>query len=80
MYNNEHRYFPDFILDDEFIEIKGDYFFKEDGTMCNPFDHSQDDLFEAKHQCMIKNNVKILTSIDYNFYISYCAKKYESHM
>lgn len=56
----EHFYMPDFKVRDELIEIKGDHFFKEDGTMQNPYDHSQDGLYEAKHQCMIKNNVTIL--------------------
>lgn len=47
--NKVHHYFPDFIINGELIEIKGDHFFKEDGTMCNPYDHSQDALYEAKH-------------------------------
>lgn len=59
----EHTYCPDFLVDDEIYEIKGPQFFKDDGTMCNPFDHSLDSLFESKHQCMIKNNVKIITDI-----------------
>jgi len=37
------KYFPDFLVDDVFIEIKGDQFVKEDGTWQNPFDHSQDE-------------------------------------
>ena len=28
-----HRYYPDFIVEGQYIEIKGDHFFKEDGTM-----------------------------------------------
>ena len=56
---------PDFIVEGTIIEIKGDHFFKEDGTMQNPFDHSLDGLYEAKHQCMIANNVKILKSNEY---------------
>lgn len=63
--NKKHFYFPDFeiIQNDEkfFVEIKGKHFFKKDGTMCNPFDHSLDGLYEAKHQCMIKNSVIIFT-------------------
>lgn len=58
IYNNKkHYYFPDFSIDGKLIEIKGSHFFKEDGTMCNPFDHTQDELFEAKHQCGLINNV-----------------------
>lgn len=51
-------------IDDILVEVKGDQFFKEDGTMQNPYDHTQDDLYEAKHQCMIDNNVYIFTSND----------------
>lgn len=76
-YNDiEHRYFPDFLIDGQFIEIKGDHFFKKDGTMRNPFDKSQDELYEAKHQCMINNNVKILREKDYIKYILYVKTKY----
>jgi hypothetical protein len=56
----EHWYMPDFKVNDQFIEIKGDHFFKADGTMQNPWDHTLDNLYEAKHQCMIANNVKII--------------------
>lgn len=58
--NKIHRYFPDFKVNDKIIEIKGPHFFKQDGTMQCPFDHSLDSLYEAKHQCMIKNNVIII--------------------
>lgn len=60
-----HRYFPDFIVEGQVVEVKGDHFFKDDGTMCNPFDHSQDALCEAKHQCMLKNNVHIARTDEY---------------
>lgn len=71
-----HRYFPDFIVDRVVTEIKGDHFFKEDGTMQNPFCHELDDEMEAKHQCMLANNVKIITSSEYNKYLSYVEEKY----
>ena len=70
-YNNEiHRYFPDFLVENELIEIKGDHFF-ENGKMINPFNRSLDGVFEAKHQCMIDNNVKILTSSEYNIFLEF---------
>lgn len=34
----------------------------------------RDGLFEAKHQCMIRNNVKLIT--DYTVYIKYVKTKY----
>lgn len=77
VYNDTtHVYFPDFIVEGQVIEIKGDYFFNENGTMCNPWDHSQDGLYEAKHQCMLKNNVKIIKTSSMKDIIAYVAETY----
>lgn len=57
----EHIYYPDFEMDGSIYEVKGDQFIK-DGKMVNPYDASQNGLFEAKHQCMIQNNVIMYTS------------------
>ena len=73
---NIHFYQPDFKIINRFYEIKGDHFFKKDGTMQNPWDHSLDGLYEAKHQCMIINNVIILRSKDYQKYIKYIKQTY----
>lgn len=69
-------YMPDFKVGNEYVELKGDQFFTENGKMCNPYDHSQDERYEAKHQCMLKNNVKILKTTDYMKYIDYVKSKY----
>lgn len=82
----EHLYFPDFLLEDDhkFIEIKGDHFFK-DGKMICPFrkkswtDEKYEKVcekYEAKHQCMLANNVQIYTHIDYAKYLEYVDQKY----
>lgn len=55
-----HKYVPDFSVDGRLVEIKGKCFLKSDGTWQNPYNHSLDDLYEAKHQCAIKNNVEII--------------------
>lgn len=67
---NNHKYFPDFYIYDtkELHEIKGIQFFEDhdkNKRMICPNDESRNYIFEAKHQCMIKNNVKILTNDDY---------------
>ncbi|MGM9968820.1 MAG: hypothetical protein ACI35S_00320 [Anaeroplasma sp.] len=73
-FNNKiHKYHPDFKVNNEIIEIKGEQFFDND-KMINPFDRAQDDLYEAKHQCMIKNNVIIIKNCEK--YINYFIKKY----
>lgn len=48
-----HRYYPDFLVNDEFVEIKGDHLLNEM--------KKQNTLENAKYNCMIDNNVKILT-------------------
>ena len=73
----DYTYFPDFEINGKLIEIKGDHFFKEDGTMCNPFDHNQDDLYEAKHQCGLQNGVVFWRKTDYQQYIDYFNANYD---
>lgn len=80
-----HTYFPDFNVDGKYIEIKGDQFFANDGAMICPY-HNEGEteeqydqrsaLYEAKHQCMIKNNVQIIRSDDQKKYIQYVSMKY----
>lgn len=72
----DHWYMPDFFVDSQYIEIKGDHFFKEDGTMQNPYDHSQDALYEAKHQCMLANNMKIIRVSEMKDILDYVCKTY----
>ena len=74
---NIYKYFPDFEIDGKFYEIKGLQFFENkdsSGRMINPFDKSQNDKFEAKHQCMIKNHVNIITNVDKE--LKYVENKY----
>lgn len=69
--DKECRYYPDFLVNNQLVEIKGKQFLKEDGTWCNPYDHSLDKLFEAKHQCALQNNVKILYQKEYQKYLNW---------
>ena len=59
----DHYYFPDFNVDGKLYEIKGGQFWKE-GTMQNPYDHTLDALFEAKHLCGLKNGVTFIKEDD----------------
>lgn len=72
--NKEHSYYPDFLYNDQLIELKGGQFLKEDGTWQAPFDHTLDDLMEAKRQCALNNNVKILYPSDYKKYLDWFKK------
>lgn len=67
-----HFYQPDFLINDEYYEIKGPQFFdKSTGKMRNPYRNNltdeelmaMDALYEAKYQCMIKNGVHIITNL-----------------
>lgn len=69
-------YYPDFEINGEYFEIKGKQFLKEDGTWQNPFDHSQDELYEAKHQCALRNNVHLI--YNYDMYLQYMKEIYGS--
>ena len=76
-FNGEtHYYYPDFLVEDQLVEIKGSQFLKEDGAWQNPFDHSLDELYEAKHQCALQNNVKILYNEDYQKYVDWFNANY----
>lgn len=69
-------YLPDFKVDGQLVEIKGDHFFKPDGTMRNPYDSGQDGLYEAKRQCILENNVKIIRTADYMPFVKYVKEKH----
>ena len=74
-----HYYCPDFIVNGKMIEFKGNQFFENKDSsnkMINPYDRLQDALYEAKHQCMIQNNVMILTDEIANEYVHYIEQKY----
>lgn len=70
-------YQPDFRADGALVEIKGLQFFENrdpSGKMINPYDRSQDEVYEAKHRCMLENGVKIMT--DYSEYVEYIRSAY----
>lgn len=62
-------YFPDFIINDEIVEIKGDQFLDENNTLKD----------KAKLKCMNDNDVKLLRYTDIKYAIDYCIDKYNSN-
>ena len=84
--HKQHRYYPDFKIGNQLIEIKGDQLIDSDGKwIAAPYFkhiatddeyHKMCSLSEAKHQCAIANNVKILTFEDCKKYITYINAKY----
>lgn len=88
-FNNKiYRYFPDFKIGTIFFEIKGDQFFEnkdQNNKMICPYHNKswtderyqlECQKYEAKHQCMLKNSVVILTSVKYSKYLNYINAKY----
>ena len=72
----KHKYVPDFRYKGKLLEIKGDQFFDKNGKMINPFCRKMDELYEAKHQCGIKNNVTFWKKDDLQFVLDYIKEKY----
>lgn len=74
-----HTYYPDFLVNDQIVEIKGDQFYTDDKqTMQNIHDHSTDHIYDAKYHCMLDNHVQILTYIDVEKCIQHCQRKFGS--
>ena len=74
-----YSYFPDFTVLGHYVEIKGPQFFKDNDPskeMVDPYNPERNGIVEAKHQCMLANNVIILTSKDYQQYLDYVSEKY----
>lgn len=70
-----HYYHPDFIVNDEIIEIKGAHLIK-DGVLWDPY-HNVPDIDKTK--CLQENNVKILTKKDLKEQFLYFRRKYGDH-
>lgn len=71
-----HYYFPDFSYRGLIIEIKGDYFFDEDGIMVSPFSDQDSGIFIAKQKCMEANGVTVWTKEDISFALDYVNTHY----
>lgn len=71
-----HKYFPDFSIDNQLVEIKGDHFFDTNGKMICPWDASKNDIYEIKHQKALENNVKFWGNDKIKEIIDYVDEKY----
>ena len=78
----EHFYFPDFKINNELIEIKGDHFFDKNGNFRCPFNIVNEKIqneYKAKYQCMIDNNIKIIKYNEIRNIMYYIEKTYGKH-
>lgn len=78
----DKTYCPDFLVDGNIVEIKGDHFFKDKdpktNILVNPFDVN-DSTPKYKMECMKKHNVVILTNKDCEQYLKYVITNYGSN-
>lgn len=75
-----HRYYPDFILNKKYIEIKGDHFlrFYKNGNIRTLVNFEQTKELKEKFKCMKDNNIIILYSKTLTKYFKYIIKNYGS--
>lgn len=73
----QHTYFPDFKVDNNYIEIKGDHFFDKNGNFFNPYTNNikKQNIAQAKYKCMVENNIIILREKDIKQYIIFAEEK-----
>lgn len=71
-----HKYIPDFKVGNEYWEIKGNQFLKEDGTWRNPYAKDDDGLTEAKHQLCLREGIRILLKDEIKTFKEYFMKNY----
>jgi hypothetical protein len=64
--NKKHYYFPDFLINDELIEIKGLQFLDEDRQLKD----------KDKRKCMADNNVIMWTVEEVQPHLNYCISKF----
>lgn len=74
--NIPHNYYPDFLVEGQYVEIKGEYFIDKEGVLVHPKTRKR--LIE-KTDCMRKNNVKILLKKDLEEMFSYVEVTYGKH-
>ncbi len=66
-----HYYFPDFIVDNEYVELKGPHLINQKNELINP---STKEVLTEKTKCLVDNHVRIIT--DCKEYINYVKMTY----
>ena len=74
--NRKRHYLPDFKLNNNLIEIKGDQFFKEQNQLISLCDRKYVDIALAKKECMLENNVQIWRFKGIKPILEYITQKY----
>lgn len=69
----DRQYFPDFLVEGQFVEIKGNQFFNEKDE---PFDLYKKKYWWSKYNALIKYNVYIMREAEAFTYVKYVNEKY----
>lgn len=69
-----HKYFPDFVLNEELIEIKGPQFLDKNLNLVDPYGNNYKS--GAKTKCMLDNNVRLVLPISMQYIIQIVEQKY----
>jgi hypothetical protein len=69
----EHKYYPDFLVDGEYQEIKGSQFFDKNNE---PFDMYTKKYWWNKFEFLKKNRVRIIRFDEMKFILKYISQKY----
>ena len=72
---SEHLYYPDFLVNEEFQEIKGNQFFNEKGE---PFSLYTKTFWWEKYNFLIEQGVRIIKFDEFKFILKYISKTYGS--
>lgn len=67
----EHTYYPDFLCDNEIIEIKGNHMLDENKKLKAVYKYDNQDILNAKQKCIEENNVIIYTDKDLKYVFDY---------
>lgn len=67
-----HKYFPDFVVDNELVEIKGAQFLDSNLSLIDPYGSDP----SAKDNCMRINNVRLVSPISMKYIITIVEQKY----
>lgn len=79
-YNDKvYYYFPDFILNGEYIDIKGDHFVNSEGVLVSVYKNTNLDKLKCKYKCIIDNNVKLLFYNDIKPILNYCINRFNDN-
>jgi hypothetical protein len=73
--NKIHNYYPDFLVEGIFYELKGKQFFNEKGE---PFNCYNKEFWWEKYNALKENKVIILNHKDMKYYLKYIKNKYGS--